>query len=249
MNSQIQAAIPKRNFRQALIRLLEDDYKIIGSHKVIRMIVDDIIGLYREFHPKETGLSSGTLVWTTTLDEGKRPGLASSVENSPSTTLSFPFLVEKDFSISDKRERLKQRIARLVYFAKEHKALLSVVEIAAMLNLSCASISSLIREYQLEHDKVLPTKGNVLDIGPGTTHKAIILRLYEQGISPLDIARRTKHSLEAVDRYIKDYQRVKLLVRKGLNTNEISQVTGRGKTVVNSYIKLLKEFHPELVYT
>lgn len=249
MNPQTQAAILKRNFRQALIGLFENDYKIIGSHKVIRMIVDDIIELYKEFHPQAKGLPSGTLIWTTTLDDGSRPSLSSPVENSPATTLSLPFLIEKDFATSDKRNRLKQRIARLIKFARQHQALLSIVELAAMFNLSHAQISSLIREYQLEQGEVLPTKGNILDIGPGVTHKAIILRLYEKGVSPPDIARRTNHSLEAVDRYIKDYQRVKLLTRKGLNPNEISQITGRGKKIVTHYVKILKEFHPDLVYT
>lgn len=249
MNTKPYAQIPKRNFRQALIRLFENDYKIIGSRKVIKMIVDDIIYLYKEFHPHAQNLSSGTLIWTTTLDDGKRPGLSCPVENSPATTLSLPFLAEKDFAISDKRVRLKERIARLICFAKEHHALLSVVELAVIFNLSHAQISSLIREYQLEQGEILPTKGNILDIGPGVTHKAIILRLYEQGVAPPDIARRTNHSLEAVDRYIKDYERVKLLARRGLNPNEISQITGRGKKIVTHYVKILKEFHPDLVYT
>jgi hypothetical protein len=48
--------------------------------------------------------------------------------------------------------------------------------------------------------ELLPTKGYVLDQGSKPTHKGIILRLYEQGVAPPDIARITGHSLEAVDR-------------------------------------------------
>lgn len=32
----------KRGFKQAVIRLLETEYKIVGSHKVIQMIAEDI---------------------------------------------------------------------------------------------------------------------------------------------------------------------------------------------------------------
>ena len=40
-------SIPKRNFRNSLIRMLEDQYKILGSHKVLQMIADDIMALHK----------------------------------------------------------------------------------------------------------------------------------------------------------------------------------------------------------
>jgi hypothetical protein len=37
----------QRTFRQAIIRLLETEYKLVGSHKVIQMMADDIADLQR----------------------------------------------------------------------------------------------------------------------------------------------------------------------------------------------------------
>ena len=39
----------KRNFKQAVVHLLETDYKIIGSHKVIQIIAEDIEELAQRF--------------------------------------------------------------------------------------------------------------------------------------------------------------------------------------------------------
>jgi len=55
-------AISKRSFKSALIQLLEREYKVLGSHKVLAMLADDIDRLYREFYPDRTKLSVGELV-------------------------------------------------------------------------------------------------------------------------------------------------------------------------------------------
>jgi len=46
------ASIPKRSFRNVIIRLLEEQYKIVGSHKVVQMIADDVVALHKEFYPE-----------------------------------------------------------------------------------------------------------------------------------------------------------------------------------------------------
>ena len=35
-------SINKRNFRSAIINLLENEYKILGSRKIIEMLADDL---------------------------------------------------------------------------------------------------------------------------------------------------------------------------------------------------------------
>ncbi|MFZ5641536.1 MAG: DUF1670 domain-containing protein [Bacillota bacterium] len=72
------------------------------------------------------------------------------------------------------------------------------------------------------------------------------MKLYEKKMAPPDIARQVNHSQEAVDRYIKDYERIKFLVRRGLDITEISHLTGRGKQVVKQHLEVIKRYHPEL---
>ncbi|MDI6766086.1 MAG: DUF1670 domain-containing protein, partial [Bacteroidota bacterium] len=84
----------------------------------------------------------------------------------------------------------------------------------------------------------------VLDQGSVPTHKGIVLSLYEQGISPSDIVLKTRHSQDAVDRYIKQYEQIKKLIRKGMNDRAIKEITGRSLKVVKEYIKLYHELNP-----
>ena len=140
-------AISKRTFRSALIELLEREYKLIGSRKVIELIADDICQLRDEFYPKAGQEAYGNLTWVTTSSDNKKPKLGQRVE-----------------------------------------------ELALIVNRTPMSVSKRIKEYQEEHQVVLPIKGNKLDMGPGITHKRIILELYEKKMAPPDIARQVNHS-------------------------------------------------------
>ena len=84
------------------------------------------------------------------------------------------------------------------------------------------------------------------DIGNGTSHKAIIIEHYEKGVPPPEIARKTYHSLSSVDRYIKDYDRIKFLMRRGLSANEIITTMGKSDVLIKKYIKILEKYHPQL---
>ena len=53
---------------------------------------------------------------------------------------------------------------------------------------------------------------------------------------------KTKHSNEAVDRYIRDYQRVQIRWQNHItNLDQISQLTRLSKRVVSQYVDLLPD--------
>ena len=85
-----------------------------------------------------------------------------------------------------------------------------------------------------------------MDQGSRPTHKKEIVRLFEQGLEPPDVARETQHSLKSVERYLQDYERVKLLLKRGMEADGISSAIGRGRTVVLEYIEIARQYHPEL---
>jgi len=49
-----------------------------------------------------------------------------------------------------------------------------------------------------------------------------------------------------VECYLKDYERVKLLLKRGMEAEEISGLIGRGRRVVIEYVELARQYHPEL---
>jgi hypothetical protein len=115
-----------------------------------------------------------------------------------------------------------------------------------MLNKSYQVISDYAREWREETGETLPLKGYRMDQGSSPTHKGDIIRLYEQGMEPPDIAHETRHNLKSVERYLQDYERVKMMLKDGAEVEKIRAVTGRGKKVVVECVEIARMFHPEL---
>lgn len=250
-------SIPKRSFRNAIIRLLEEQYKLIGSHKVIQMIADDIIVLHREFYPEIENRPLGSIVWRTTATTCKKPSYGTKVEDYEIKTVILPLVTEQDveqrirmFYGQESAKKQQQRdiavMARLVKSAYEQGGLLSGAELSVLLNRSLTTIGRYLRLYHETHEDILPTKGMILDQGSKPTHKAAILNLYEQGYPEVDIARLTNHTIEAVSRYIKNYKRIQLLLEKGFTLMEMVRITGMGRSTIIQYRDLVYLYHPKL---
>lgn len=250
-------AIPRRNLESAIIHLLETEYKMVGSHRILQLIAEDVVGLVEQFYPPTERLSAGQLVWTTTKDEGQKAIVGKKTEDYAAVTVSLPFLTAEDIAVKlqrcDKqegkararREEIK-RLVRVVKAAAAQGGLLTIAELAVLFNRSTGVIGEYIAEHYQATRELLPLRGYRMDQGSSPTHKGQIVRLWEQGMEPPDIARETGHSLKAVERYIEDYKRVRELLRRGLSVTEISQMIGRGRKVVVQYIELVCEFHPDL---
>ena len=133
----------------------------------------------------------------------------------------------------------KKRLQRFVDQAFDQGALLTQLDLAALLGLCDAVVSKYVNEIQ-ENGKLLPTRGNIHDLSGAITHKREIITLYLQGYLTPDIALKSNHSKEAVDLYIKDYQKVETLWKHGItNLDEISQLTRLSKKVAQQYVDLL----------
>ena len=77
-------------------------------------------------------------------------------------------------------------------------------------------------------------------------HKAEIIALYEQGLDEVEIARQSGHAQSSAGRYIRDYERVKLLLKQDIPVTQISQLLGMQPSVVDAYVKLAYQYHPDL---
>ena len=74
-----------------------------------------------------------------------------------------------------------------------------------------------------------------------------IVALYEQGFDELEVAQRTGHTPDSVGHYLRDYERVKVLMRHGWLTDEKPRVTNMRLSVVKAYADLAYQYHPELL--
>lgn len=250
-------SIPKRSFRNAIIRLLEEQYKIIGSHKVLQMIADDLVTLHREFYPAIEKQPLGSIVWRTTAMMNKKPSYGTKAEDYEVKTVILPLVTEQDVeqrirtfygqeSAKKQQERDINVMARLVKSAYEQGGLLSGAELSVLLNRSLTTIGRYMQIYHETHEDILPTKGLILDQGSKPSHKGAIINLYEQGYPEVDIARLTNHTIEAVSRYIKYYKRIQLMLERGFNLIEMVRLTGMGRSTIIQYRELVYMYHPKL---
>lgn len=252
-------SIAKRDFKTALIRLLETDYKVLGSRRVLMMLAEDIEQLHQEYFPQRNRLQFGDVVWQTTKHDGQRPSYGKKTEDYAVKTVILPLVRREDverriyFKKGDRNSNYRHREARdielmvrLLKSAKAQGGLLSGAELSVLMNRTLGTIGKYLRAYFEKTGEVLPMKGYVLDQGSNPTHKAIIISLYEQGISPADIVLKTGHTQNAVDRYIKSYDQVLALVQKKHDAISISQITGRSVHTVGQYLRLVNDFHPQL---
>jgi len=252
-------SIPKRNFRNAIIKLCEENYKLLGSHKVLSMLADDIVELHSEFYPESEQRGMGWIVWNTTSANSKKPAYGTRTEDYKIKTIMLPLVTQEDVEARmvgkegkangnyiKQQERDMRVMVRLIKSAYEQGGILSGAEVSVLLNRSLTTVSRYLKEYHKQHKDILPTKGNILDQGSSPSHKGIIIDLYEQGYPEVDIARLTTHNIESVSRYIKNYKDVLLLLGKGFNVMEMVRVTGRGRSTILQYRKLAYLYHPEL---
>jgi hypothetical protein len=252
-------SITKRDFKTALIGLLESEYKIIGSHRVLLMLADDIEQLHQEYYPQRNRLRSGDVVWQTTKDDGQRPSYGKKTESYGIQTVILPLIRDEDverrifFKKGDRNSNYRHRevrdielMVRLLKSAKEQGGLLSGAELSVLMNRSLTTVGKYLKAYFEKTGEILPMKGYVLDQGSNPTHKGIIISLYEHGVSPADIVLKTGHTQSAVDRYIKAYEQVLQLVKKRHDAISICQITGRTMNTNRQYLRLAKDFHPEL---
>jgi len=250
-------SIPKRSYFNSIVKLLEDEYKIVGSKKVIMMIAADIEQLHKEFYPEIEKRSFGQIVWQTTAATEKKPGYGKKSEDYKVKTVILPLIEKEDIDnrikgyygkgqYEKQTERDITVMARLIKSAYEQGGLLSGAELSVLLNRTLGTISRYLERYHKTHKDILPTKGIMLDQGSKPTHKASIIDLYEQGYPEVDVSRLTEHTIESVGRYLKSYKNIKLLMEKGFSLIEMVRISGLGRSTILQYKGLAEFYHEEL---
>ena len=257
MSNQAYVGMTKRTFEQALIYLLENEYALLGSRRILELLVQDVQALIEQFFPAPERLSSGWLVLTGTKATGTKAYPGQSAAEHQLVTLAWPVLLPEDVTQlagqpDTKQARQKwfqQRLVRILEYGWHHPdgpVLLTLADLAAIVGLNTTEVSQLLKQARQSTGKPLLTKGHYFDQGMRPTHKAEIIALYEQGLDEADIARQSGHAQNSTGRYIRDYERVKLLLKRAIPVAQISRLINMQPNVVDAYVKLVHKYHPDL---
>ncbi len=239
-----------KNLHNLLLHRFLNQYGYDKGQITAKAIIDDIIKLIDDYYLVSNldddlhHINHGQLVYMAVpVDEYPKRGKAIAQTRMKPVVLSF--ITDADIEHIahgfDSKSLRKKRLARWVDEAFDQGALLTQLDLAILLGVCDAVVSQYVNEIQSE-GKLLPTRGNIHDLSGAITHKREIITLYLDGYFTPEIAMKTKHSNEAVDRYIRDYQRVEILWLHGVtNLDQISQLVRLSRRVVQQYVDLLPE--------
>lgn len=136
------------------------------------------------------------------------------------------------------------KVHQLAWEAYEQGGLLSYEDIESILGISISTIKRYIRQYKTE-GIIVPTRGQIEDIGPGITHKEKIIELLVKGYTYSEVMIQTAHTEASVENYEKKFVRVSYFHREGKNKLLIRTLTGYSEGLIDSYIELYTRYSEE----
>jgi biotin operon repressor len=232
-----------KGIESAIKHLLTDEYKFLGGERVQEMLAKDIVQLFRRYTRDPWSLDVGQTLWFA-VDKDEKPGPAKTLAKMRITPVVLSVTHDEDKVLRANRCSHKEvrrfKVARILKEAYSQNGVLSQSDVSELLGVSAGTIGKDIREYQDENAVILPYRGTIHDIGPSLTHKKVIISLFLRNVPTPDISRKTCHTEEACDRYIKAFKRVKTLYGR-MSPLEISRTLEMSERLVNEYIALIEE--------
>jgi hypothetical protein len=76
--------------------------------------------------------------------------------------------------------------------------------------------------------------------GPTVSHKTKIIELYLKGYEYTEIEQRTRHTGEAIKRYLSGFSKVVLLSGQGYSVTQIRELTSSSEKVITEYLALFE---------
>jgi hypothetical protein len=237
-----------KSLRQLLLYRFLHHYGYDKGKVTARAIVEDIIKLIERYFivckPDDNSiyLRYGQMAWLAVpIDE--QPQRGKSIAQTRTKPVVLTFISDEDIEslkngFSSRELRIK-RMIRWLDEAFDQGALLTQLDLAILLNVCDGVVSDYVNDYQRTTGKILPTRGNIQDLSGAITHKREIITLYLQGYLTPTIAKKTNHSKESVDRYIRDFETVKLLTKVSTNPEVIGRMARLSKKVVQQYLDLI----------
>ena len=209
---------------------------------VVAAIVEDICRVVRRYYRRAGDLEPGQVVYNAPAKE-ERAGRGKTIANTRLLPVQLTIVAEEDLEAIrgglPATRRREIRIRRLCHEAQGQGALLSQADLGLLTGCSPSAVSRTAVALR-ERGEFLPLRGYLADMGSFPTHKAAIIRLYLSGLTTPEIAARTHHSKEAVDRYIRGFERVRLLASK-FAPEQLPLLTGMSLRLVRQYLELLEQ--------
>lgn len=233
----------KKNLKNMFIRELIERFGYSDKTAIAELITDTFITLYEVHAPEKERVKPGQMVWLT-VDVDDPPARNKTLDRTKLKPVTLTLASEYDLIKARKgvhpRKNLKNICARIMQEAYDQGGVLSQYDISVVTGRCISYVQKAISAWQKEHNRSLPSRGTIHDLGSATTHKKEIVNLYLQGYKTSEIALKTAHDPVNVDRYVKDFKRVMFLKKDGRGVLEISFFTKMSENLVKEYISIIE---------
>lgn len=234
-----------RFLKPAIVNFFAREFSGAFGPIVRENIADALLDLFNSLCPESSRLKPGQIVWNaldkrTRADSERRrykPVILSLVTDDDVS------MFEKGLSVATIRKNVMARMIREAY---QQGAVLSTRDLSLLMVSSAAYLSQLRIEYEKEHKTILPHTGVIHDMGTTLTHKRIIV--YKHVVEKKDpsiVAKETNHSQMAVDKYLKDFNRIKTLVKDNKDLDFIHHTTNIARPVIKQYLQIINNYVKE----
>jgi len=230
--------LKSKNAKSAIVQKLSEDFNLTP---IIAEAYYSQVAQYFSEHAN-VKLSSGEIAYEAVAAEepaGKHIRLTRKVTvRLKLLDFNTDLQVLADYGLAGLR---RHRLARITRQAYDQGALLSYEDIAMILTTSPATVKRDV--YHLRHEGMfVMTRGTKHDMGPGLSHKTIIIDLYFKGYTFSEIERKTNHSETSVKRYLADFVQVASLYRQDFSENQIRIIAKKSSRLVREYVQLYQTY-------
>ncbi len=139
--------------------------------------------------------------------------------------------------------RIRQ-MERMTTEAWKQDAVLTNTDVEWLTGMAPTMVRHLLETYQERFGIILPTAGTVLDMGRTLTHKKLVVELALQGFTTREIGRKIYHTEEAVDAYLKSFDKLLLLRYHGLPVSAMLRLLECSRSLLDEYIELAEQHLP-----
>lgn len=231
-----------KTLENALAHRIAQEFPRIGGPRIRQLCAAMILEVVNDHVREADRLTHGQALWMGIHvdDPPRRHQRIAETDLVPVVLdLSTPEDIQARLDRVPPRGRLQRKAVRLCEQAYRQKALLSNCDLAELLGVEDGVIAHVLTDYERKNGKPVPRRATLHDVGTCLTHKRVICRKrYAEGKPSHQIAQETYHSLEAVDRYLGQFDRVRHCRRQGMTPEQTAYTLNCSLGLVREYLAI-----------
>lgn len=236
----------QKTFTGAVESFFATEFPQLAGDRARRAIVQALVDLTQRYFPATAHLRQGQTTWVS-VDKNETSAYGKSMAKTRLVPVVISLMADNEAEQRKHGKKLRdlkrEAVARICHEVDTQGGCITAAELALLLKTTPTTIGKYIAHWQTEHQKLLPRRGTIHDMGPTLTHKKEICRLlFLDGRTVSETVRLTNHSPQAIHRYITNFRQVFTCKTKGLTPEETARATKISPRLVNEYHKLFDEY-------